>query len=107
MIFQYHGNCDQPSEVRPRSGKMLKNEPPAKRMISRIENRKPGMAKTMMITADVQVSNFDPPANRMNSRISTRKPGMPKTMIITAAVQVYNLDLSEPALRMPSGIEIR
>ncbi len=74
MIFQYQGNCDQPSEVRPRSGKMLKNEPPANRMISRIANRNPGIAKPTMITAEVQVSNFEPSltALRMPSGIEIR-----------------------------------
>src|SRR5579872_1900576 len=74
MIFQYHGKVDQPSEVKPRSGKMLRKEPPANRMISRIANRKPGIAKPMMITAEVQVSNFDPSctALRMPSGIEIR-----------------------------------
>ena len=35
------GNCDQPSEVSPRSGKILKNDPPANKMIKRIANRNP------------------------------------------------------------------
>mgnify|MGYP000084119795 CR=1 FL=1 len=34
----------QLSDVSPRNGKMFQNEPPANRMISRIANRKPGMA---------------------------------------------------------------
>src|SRR6185312_14536151 len=74
MIFQYHGNCAQPSEVRPRSGNRLKNEPPANRMIKRIANKKPGIAKPTMITAEVQVSNFDPSATalRMPSGIEIR-----------------------------------
>src|SRR5215469_13285865 len=74
MIFQYQGNCDQPSEVNPRNGKMLKNEPPANRMIKRIANRNPGIAKPTMITADVQVSNFEPSftALRMPSGIEIR-----------------------------------
>ena len=43
-ILCHQVNCSQPSEVSPRSGKMLKNEPPANRMMSRIANRNPGMA---------------------------------------------------------------
>ncbi|CKY14299.1 Uncharacterised protein [Mycobacterium tuberculosis] len=39
---------------------MSKNDPPANRMISRIANRKPGIAKPMMMMPDVQVSNFEP-----------------------------------------------
>src|SRR5271154_3977102 len=60
MIFQYQENCDQPSDVSPRSGKILKKEPPANRMIRRIANRNPGIAKPTIITAEVQVSNFEP-----------------------------------------------
>ena len=33
-----------PSEVSPRNGNQSKNEPPANRMISRMANRKPGIA---------------------------------------------------------------
>src|SRR5206468_8511448 len=70
----YQGKLLQPSEVRPRKGKMLRNEPPANRMISRIANRKPGIAKPTMITADVHVSNFEPSwtALRMPSGIEIR-----------------------------------
>jgi len=39
-----HDICDQPSEVRPRSGNQSKNEPPANSTISRMAKRKPGMA---------------------------------------------------------------
>ena len=39
---------------------MLKNDPPANRMMSRIANRKPGIAKPTTITAEVQVSKRDP-----------------------------------------------
>ena len=60
MIFQYQGKFDQPSEVRPRSGNQLKNEPPANRIMSRIANRKPGIAKPTMIAAEVQVSKREP-----------------------------------------------
>src|SRR3977135_179326 len=73
-IFQYQGKGAQPSDVRPRSGKKLKNEPPANRMIRRIANKNPGIAKPTMITAEVQVSNFDPSitALRMPSGIEIR-----------------------------------
>src|ERR1700676_1369945 len=68
MIFQYQGNWAQPSEVRPRSGKMLKNDPPANRMINRIANRNPGIANPTMITAEVQVSNFEPSMTALRMR---------------------------------------
>ena len=74
MIFQCHGNCSQPSEVSPRSGKMLQNEPPENRMINRIANRNPGIAKPTMMTAEVQVSKREPSltALRMPSGIEIR-----------------------------------
>ena len=60
MIFQYQGNCAQPSDVSPRTGNQLKNEPPANRTINRIANRNPGMAKPTMMTPEVHVSNGVP-----------------------------------------------
>jgi hypothetical protein len=45
----------------------LRNEPPANRMISRIANRKPGIANPMMIAAEVQVSKREPSATALRT----------------------------------------